>query len=80
MDSRVVGENKGTSKVFLQFADAISSVASFINRYLLFTPSLTPGFADMDGLGTLSMHASSVSQPMNVVDSPPTLRHPPLRR
>ena len=32
MDSRVVGENKGTSKVVLQFADAISSMASFINR------------------------------------------------
>lgn len=49
MDSRVVGENKGTSKVVLQFADAISSLASFMNRYLPFNYGFTQGLAAMDG-------------------------------
>ena len=70
----MVGENKGTSNVVLQFADAISSVARFENRRLPFTSSFTLGFADIDGLRTLNMHASSLYQPMKVMDSPPELR------
>ena len=70
----MVGENKGTSKVVLQLAAAISSVASFINRYSPFTSSPTLGFADMDGLRAVGMYAPSLSQPMKVVNSPPTFR------
>ena len=70
-DSEELGENKGTSKVCLQSAVAISFMASSMNRNPSFISGFTHGFADM-GRAVHAKYARLVTFSASEIGEPPT--------